>query len=284
MTSKMVIHGFSDASKKAIASAVYLVTCYGDMDSQSKLLVAKSRIAPKDTTIPLLELIGAHMLCRLLGHVRDTLADYPIGNPWMGSSITVLFWLRDKGRGTQFVRNRTRAIQEKDFIMWHYVPTEQNPADMGSRGVSPLKLGENWTKGPGWLSDKDQLPEQPEIQENQEILKEKVACKEKQMLVKETTVNDFESMLQKHSYWKAMRITAYVMRFLRHCRREGKAENNIITAKEIEAAEKFWIRKAQETIGETKDFHLKRDNNNKTIFIQVNLFSKMNLLLSTKDL
>ena len=56
-----------------------------------------------------------------------------------------------------------------------------------------------------------------------------------------------------------MRITAYVMRFLRHCRKEGIAENNIITAKEIDAAEKFWIRKAQETIGETKDFQLKRD-------------------------
>ena len=261
MTSKMVIHGFSDASKKAIASAVYLVTYYGDMDPQSKLLVAKSRIAPKDTTIPRLELIGAHMLCRLLSHVRDTLADYPINeiHGWVDST-TVLFWLRDQGRWTQFVRNRTRAIQEKDFIMWRYVPTEQNPADMGSRGVSPLKLGENWTEGPGWLSDKDQWPEQPEIQESQEILKEKVACKEKQMLAKETTVNDFESMLQKHSHWKVMRITAYVMRFLRHCRKEGKAENNIITAKEIEAAENFWIRKAQETIGETKDFQLKRDD------------------------
>ena len=110
---------------------------YEDIDSESRLLVAKSRIAPRDTSIPRLELAGAHMLSSLLNHVKDMLPDYMTRKiyGWVDST-TVLHWLQGQGRWTQFIRNRTKAIREKDFITRHYVPTEDNPADMGSRGAT----------------------------------------------------------------------------------------------------------------------------------------------------
>ena len=38
--------------------------------------------------------------------------------------------------------------------VWRYCPREQNPIDLGSRGVVPsaLKRNELWWKGPWWLS------------------------------------------------------------------------------------------------------------------------------------
>ena len=146
---RVIIHGFSDASKKAVAVAVYLVSYYKEMESESRLLVAKSRIAPRDTIVPRLELIGAHMLSRLRNHIKNTLTDNKICeyHGWVDST-TVLHWLQDQGKWTRFVKNRTQAIQQNDFINWYYVPTEENPADLGSRGISPAKVKKFWFHGP----------------------------------------------------------------------------------------------------------------------------------------
>ena len=52
-------------------------------------------------------------------------------------STTVLHWIKNQGRWSAFVRNRTMAINEKSNIHWHYVPTYENLSDLGSRGVEP---------------------------------------------------------------------------------------------------------------------------------------------------
>ena len=71
----MILHGFSDASKLAISVAVYAVTTHVATPIQQRLLVAKSRMAPKDQSIPCLELVAAHTLSRLMYHVKEVLKD-----------------------------------------------------------------------------------------------------------------------------------------------------------------------------------------------------------------
>ena len=34
----------------------------------------------------------------------------------------------------QFASNRVAKIKERSDVQWHYVPTEENPADLRSRG------------------------------------------------------------------------------------------------------------------------------------------------------
>ena len=58
---------------------------------------------------------------------------------WSDSTVT-LHWLKDNGDYKVFVCNRVAKIKEKDFINWKYVPTKQNPADLGSRGCDIGKL------------------------------------------------------------------------------------------------------------------------------------------------
>ena len=259
--SAIVLHGFSDASKSAISAAVYVTSPNKESVPDQHLLVAKSRIAPKDTTIPRLELIGAHMLSKLLDHVKKTLSDYPIKecHGWVDST-TVLHWMRDQGKWSQFVRNRTKAINEHSFIQWHYVPTDENPSDLGSRGAEPKKLEEFWFQGPSWLNNERSWPTQPEISETTDALKEKIPRTEKQLLAKETDqdANDLDRMLTKYSYWKLIRITAYVLRFVEHCRKKTKVTCLALTNQETDEAEKLWIRRAQTTGNLTTTIDLKK--------------------------
>ena len=131
-----------------------------DNNATSRLLVAKSRIAPLELSIPRKELVAAHLLSKLMKHVKETLQQKHKISEWHGwvDSTTVLYWLKDKGTWSTFVRNRTKAIKETDFITWHYVPTKDNPSDLGSRGVQSNKISANWFKGPDWIASKKDWP------------------------------------------------------------------------------------------------------------------------------
>ena len=185
---KVILHGFADASKLAISVAVYALAIHASAPVQQNLLVGKSRIAPREQSIPRLELVAAHTLSRLMHHVKEVLKDQRVEeyHCWVDST-TVLYWIKGQGTWSQFVRNKTKTIQDKEYLQWHYVPTADNPSDQGSRGVAPSKMGELWFRGPEWLSAQNKWPDQPEVSGSPKSDKERVKPKfEKQLLVKET--------------------------------------------------------------------------------------------------
>lgn len=72
-TSKMEIHGFSDASEKAYGASVYIRT-KSDGKIQCNLLRAKSRVVLlKNITLPRLELWGAVLLSHFIKKVKESL-------------------------------------------------------------------------------------------------------------------------------------------------------------------------------------------------------------------
>ena len=78
-------------------------------------------------------------------------------------SIDVLWWIRGHGKDFRaFVANRVGEIQMfSDPQQWQHVSTEQNLADLVSRGVNVEDLKENalWWNGPDWLlKDEDNWP------------------------------------------------------------------------------------------------------------------------------
>ena len=150
------LHGFSDASEGAYAAVVYLRTTYRNSNPTCCLVVAKSRVAPlKQRTIPELELCGAVLLAGLLETTSNTLnipADQVTA--WCDSTI-VLCWLRNSpARYRTFIANRiTTATTHFPPSIWFHVPTDDNPADCASRGLSARELRDHplWWKGPPWL-------------------------------------------------------------------------------------------------------------------------------------
>ena len=82
---------------------------------------------------------------------------------WSDSTI-VLNWIDTPSYTLKsFVANRVVEIQATTEAQnWHRVPTEDNPADLISRGQVPQDFLKNrlWIHGPQWLSrDSDTWPE-----------------------------------------------------------------------------------------------------------------------------
>ena len=142
------IHGFADSSVAACCAVVYLKITQST-GTYVKQLTAKARVAKPNTSVPRLKLIGAQMLTKLIQNVKAAL-DLEVSQTfgWLDSQM-VLFWLENKGEWKQFVRKRVDQILSID-AKWMYCPTEQNPSDLGTRGMTADKLQhcEKWWEGP----------------------------------------------------------------------------------------------------------------------------------------
>ena len=69
-----------------------------------------------------------------------------------------LHWIRGASEYKQFVGNRVRKIKEKESVIWRHVPTQENPADLGSRGGPVNKENVLWWERPNWLKDPASWP------------------------------------------------------------------------------------------------------------------------------
>ena len=123
--------------------------------TQIWLLPRRLRPIKKKMTMPRLELTAATIAVRLATSVKEALSSYVIEefHTWSDSS-TVLHWLEGKGRYKQFVEHRVREICSLMLdVSWKYCPTDENRADLGTRGKTPRQLQESkvWWKGPPWL-------------------------------------------------------------------------------------------------------------------------------------
>ena len=100
------------------------------------------------------------MAANLVENVKNALQGQPVRSVhgWLDSTVA-LHWIKGGGATyKQFVANRVSKIRDKDYIEWRHVGTDQNPADVCSRGCEADKLPELWLKGPEWLTDPDQWP------------------------------------------------------------------------------------------------------------------------------
>ena len=91
-------------------------------------------------------------------------------------SCTFLHWLQKRGQYRQFVEHRVKEIEQLSRdSKWQYCPTAQNPADLGTRGKTPLQLKGNelWWREPIWLTS-EEWPEQPILEKGKEVEDEEI--------------------------------------------------------------------------------------------------------------
>lgn len=158
------IHTFCDASRTGLGIVSY-VRYFKDGDYSCNFLFGKAKTVPKNSNVsmPRLELTAAVTAAKLHYQSMRSL-DVPISRSCLWSDAhTVLKWIANRRlRLKVFVAQRVKTIcQYTKPSDWHYVPTKLNPADVGSRGVSPRKATNDgiWLRGPSflYLSD-DQWP------------------------------------------------------------------------------------------------------------------------------
>ena len=157
---KLELHAFSDASERAYASVVYLRTISETGDVTIHFIASKAKVSPiKQQSIPRLELLGAHLMAKLVSTIQSILSEefpnIPIENFYWVDSIAVLCWIRNEKVWKQFVRHRVSDIlQSSTREQWYYCPGVLNPADLPSRGQCGTALADNplWWEGPQFLT------------------------------------------------------------------------------------------------------------------------------------
>ena len=136
---RIFLHGCSDASKNAIFAAIYVTTTTKDGNRVQNLLVAESKFVPKNQMIPRLELVASLILAKMMTHATDALHRFTMNKIvyWV-DSMTVLYWLDNKGTWSQYVRNKVKKIQELSKGEWKHLTTYQNPSDAETRGTTEI--------------------------------------------------------------------------------------------------------------------------------------------------
>ena len=237
------LHGFGDASGDGVSSAVYAIVRQPSGVSQG-LVAAKSRLSKQGLTIPRLELVSAHMTANLLSNVETALKGFPITvmQAWLDSTVA-LHWINGGGEYKQFVANRIQKIKSHSRIQWRHVPTDQNPADLGSRGGS-VENKNLWWNGPEWIKTSDNWPANITIASTKESNAEAKVIKQVLAVSLETT-DELDEILTKHDLWRTLRVTAWIARFAFNARHPRQKLKGPLTTSEIENQKEFWTKRAQ---------------------------------------
>ena len=151
---KVDLHIFCDASLESMCIVAYF-RAETHNGVEVSFVIGKCRIAPmKQRTIPKLERQAALYSVRLRQLVVED-HDIRIASvTHCTDSMTVLQWLHAAHKKQQvFVANRVGEIMDQSTVDgWRHVKGIENPADIGTRGVTVLQLLESeWLNGPAWL-------------------------------------------------------------------------------------------------------------------------------------
>ena len=81
-------------------------------------------------------------------------------------------------------------------MTWHDVPTDKNPADLGSRGGDITK-NEVWERGPSWLADRTKWPQEIPLEPSPGATKESKCVRKAQALAPSSLNQDeFDKLLE----------------------------------------------------------------------------------------
>ena len=174
------------------------------------------------------------MSMKLMDNVRSVLDGLPVRQcyGWLDSMVA-LYWIKGRGNYKQFVANRVKLIKEKSYITWKHVGTKENPADIGSRGCQADQLSTKWLEGPEWLSNPEEWPDEVAKQSG-EIFK---------AVIQQEDV--FTDVLKKYTFWRTMRIMAWVIRFLHNLRSNQIHREGPLTTEEIQQQIDWWLKREQ---------------------------------------
>ncbi|GFT06217.1 DUF5641 domain-containing protein [Trichonephila clavipes] len=181
--------------------------------------------------------------------------------------MIVLAWLRKEPMDLKtFVQNRVAKIQELyPNQLWRHVPSDQNPADLVSRGVDPEKLLQQnlWFNGPTFLSGDDYPNRTINCREKlDEYNSELKNCVNEQIenfqSVLNIHVNDFLNDLLNlsNNYITILRVLSFIFRFVENLKGINKVAGPL-TTKEFQKAETYLVKKVQEQEFSSDINHLK---------------------------
>ena len=231
---------FCDASAKSYAAVVYLrVVSQGLV--QVNLVFSKMRLAPcdiekkrktksKQLSLPRLELLAVLIGTRVTNFVAKELRLSVAKRIILTDSQCVLYWLRSSKPLPVFVQNRVNEIRQEKHANFGYISSEENPADMATRGltVPEIKQSKLWWHGPAWLQyaecnwpswnlsniSSDDLERLSQAKYGSEVFFESVNVVQENIDEVSTSVCTIDER-KYSSLRKLLRVTAYCLKFIK---------------------------------------------------------------------
>jgi len=171
---------FGDGSREAYCALAYVRWELRDGTVKCQLITGKSRVSPKQKiSIPRIELLGSLLAVRLAKRIKDAYR-FKFGKVrFFTDSSAVLGMLQCNSLSfLEFVGTRVSEIKSKSCPEkeWFWVPTDCNPADLGTReNAAPADLREGtwYQNGMKWMYEpeerwpaKKKFSEPPEEERN----------------------------------------------------------------------------------------------------------------------
>ena len=165
----------------------------------------------------------------------------------------MLHWLQSKKPLSAFVTNRLKEIKSLKEVTFKHVSSEDNPADLATRGKSPRELTSSiWWMGPTWLKNLEEqwpvfkIPECKTGDVDSKIKGNNVVF-EASLLSREDLSREIPQLLNLSdinesccsSLLKLVRVTAWVLRFVNNLRKR-ESYSGPLTVKELQKARLVW--------------------------------------------
>jgi hypothetical protein len=152
---------FCDGSGVSFGAVGYQVFDYGTHQESSFIMSKKKCNSLRKRSIPQVELLSAVILLRMFNTLNGLIQFDEVF--YWSDSLCTLYWIKKEGhRYGVFVMNRITEINDlTDSQYWRHVPTEDNPADKITQGMSLNRFLTDivWQQGPAWLLKvQDQWP------------------------------------------------------------------------------------------------------------------------------
>ena len=201
----------------------------------------------KKMTVPKLELQAALLAARLENEIIQALT-VTVNQVFMwADSTTVLQWINSNEKQPIFATSRVCEILEYTSVdQWNHVATKDNPADVGTRGMSAeiLQLS-SWVKGLHFLTNsrfpfvlnKDVI-KNIKLGVNQAVTIEdtvSLTTSIKKQIIRVPSIFPFDKF---SFYQKYLRIAAYVLRLLPKHAGYRNLDGSITDPTELDEAER----------------------------------------------
>ena len=147
--SPLQVFVFCDSSSKAMAACAYL---YDEESNECSLIISRMKVVPikSKLSIPRLELVASLIGIRLAKFLQQSEVFKSLPFRFFSDSEIVLAWLRQGQSSLKLFESRRveEILSISNCEHWYHIPSDLNPADLPTRGVSLYSIPDIWWKGP----------------------------------------------------------------------------------------------------------------------------------------